>query len=66
MENNLSETAFMIHRGEFWDIRWFTPTYEIDLAGHPTLASAWVIFNLLTSRGGTQDEIEFRTRKHFQ
>ena len=63
MENNLSETAFMIHRGEFWDIRWFTPTYEIDLAGHPTLASAWVIFNLLTSRGGIQDEIVFRTRK---
>lgn len=62
MENNLSETAFIINRGDFWDIRWFTPTHEMDLAGHPTLASAWVIFNLLTSRGNS-DEIIFRTRE---
>ena len=33
MENNLSETSFMIDRGAYWDIRWFTPTHEIDLAG---------------------------------
>lgn len=62
MENNLSETAFIIHRGDYWDIRWFTPTHEMDLAGHPTLASAWVIFNLLTSRGDS-DEIIFKTRQ---
>ncbi len=62
MENNLSETSFMIDRGEYWEIRWFTPTHEIDLAGHPTLASAWVIFNLLNDREAP-DEIVFRTRQ---
>jgi PhzF family phenazine biosynthesis protein len=47
-ENNLSETAFFIQRtdGDF-DIRWFTPEVEIDLAGHPTLATAFIIFNYL-------------------
>lgn len=62
MENNLSETAFIISRGDYWDIRWFTPTHEMDLAGHPTLASAWVIFNLLTPNGES-DEIIFKTRQ---
>jgi PhzF family phenazine biosynthesis protein len=50
MENNLSETAFFVPRdGEVgaYDIRWFTPTLEIDLAGHPTLATAYVIFERL-------------------
>jgi PhzF family phenazine biosynthesis protein len=48
-ENNLSETAFFVPRtdGNF-DIRWFTPEVEIDLAGHPTLATAFVIFNYLS------------------
>jgi PhzF family phenazine biosynthesis protein len=48
LENNLSETAFYIVRedGDF-DIRWFTPAAEIDLAGHPTLATAWLILNKL-------------------
>ncbi|MFY7651287.1 MAG: PhzF family phenazine biosynthesis protein [Chitinophagaceae bacterium] len=51
-ENNLSETAFFVPRedGSF-DIRWFTPEFEIDLAGHPTLATAWVIFNYLAFNG---------------
>ena len=47
MENNLSETAFFVPRGGeagAYDIRWFTPTLEIDLAGHPTLAG---LFDLL-------------------
>ncbi|MDF1567347.1 MAG: PhzF family phenazine biosynthesis protein [Spirochaetaceae bacterium] len=61
-ENNLSETAYIIPRDDYWDIRWFTPTFEIDLAGHPTLAAAWVIFNLLTSEGAG-DDIRFRTRQ---
>jgi len=61
-ENNLSETAYIIRRNDYWDIRWFTPTFEIDLAGHPTLASAWVIFNLLTSEGAGET-IRFRTRQ---
>jgi PhzF family phenazine biosynthesis protein len=44
-ENNLSETAFFVRRGQGYDIRWFTPKIEIDLAGHPTLAAAYVIFH---------------------
>lgn len=46
-ENNLSETAFFVKRGDFYEIRWFTPTIEIDLCGHATLATAFVIFNCL-------------------
>ena len=48
LENNLSETAYFVARddGDF-DIRWFTPLAEIDLAGHPTLATAWLILNRL-------------------
>jgi predicted PhzF superfamily epimerase YddE/YHI9 len=44
-ENNFSETAFLVPRGADFDLRWFTPAIEIDLAGHPTLASAFVLFN---------------------
>jgi len=44
-ENNLSETVFFVRRGDRYEIRWFTPTTEIELAGHPTLAAAYVIFN---------------------
>lgn len=46
-ENNLSETAFFVKSGEQYHIRWFTPEYEIDLCGHATLASAYIIFNYL-------------------
>ncbi len=46
-ENNLSETAFLVGAGADYDLRWFTPTLEIDLCGHATLASAFVIFNFL-------------------
>ncbi len=46
-ENNLSETAFFIPDGDVFHIRWFTPEIEIDLAGHPTLATAHVIFNYM-------------------
>ena len=44
-ENNLSETAFIVNRGDYYQIRWFTPQTEVDLCGHATLASAWVIMN---------------------
>jgi predicted PhzF superfamily epimerase YddE/YHI9 len=44
-ENNFSETAFIVPRGVDFDLRWFTPAVEIDLAGHPTLASAFVLFS---------------------
>ncbi|MEE4198976.1 MAG: PhzF family phenazine biosynthesis protein [Bacteroidales bacterium] len=47
MENNLSETAFFVPKEDYFEIRWFTPKVEINLAGHPTLASAWVIYNEL-------------------
>lgn len=47
MENNLSETAFFVPKDDYFEIRWFTPKVEINLAGHPTLATAWVIFNEL-------------------
>ena len=52
-ENNLSETAFFVKEGEDFHIRWFTPEYEIDLCGHATLASAFVIFNYLDYSYGT-------------
>jgi len=46
-ENRLPETAF-IHKGEKgWEIRWFTPSFEMDLCGHATLASGFVILNIL-------------------
>jgi len=47
LENNLSETAFFVQDGDKYHIRWFTPTTEVDLCGHATLASAFVIFNVL-------------------
>lgn len=60
-ENNLSETAFFVKKDDgSYDIRWFTPEFEIDLAGHPTLATAYVIFNEL---GYTGDKIIFHTVK---
>ncbi len=46
-ENNLAETAFFVKNGDHYDIRWFTPKVEINLCGHATLASAYVIFNCL-------------------
>ena len=47
MENNLSETAFVVREGDGLRIRWFTPGGEIDLCGHATLASANVYFRFL-------------------
>ncbi|HJT43673.1 MAG TPA: PhzF family phenazine biosynthesis protein [Rhizomicrobium sp.] len=45
-ENNLAETAFFVKAGPGrYGLRWFTPNAEVDLCGHATLASAWVIFN---------------------
>jgi PhzF family phenazine biosynthesis protein len=51
-ENNLPETAFFIDRGSYYDIRWMSPTAEIDLCGHATLGSAHVLFQHL-GRSGT-------------
>jgi PhzF family phenazine biosynthesis protein len=58
-ENNLAETAFVVQRGSFFDLRWFTPTVEMDLCGHATLAPAHVIFRHLGYRGSV---IRFETR----
>lgn len=46
-ENNLAETAFVVPRGTYYDLRWFTPEMEFDLCGHATLASAFVISNFV-------------------
>lgn len=43
-ENNLAETAFVVPRGDVTPLRWFTPTVEVDLCGHATLAAAHVLF----------------------
>ena len=47
-ENNLSETVYCVPDDDGYGIRWFTPRFEIGLAGHPTLAASWVIFNKVT------------------
>ena len=59
MENNLSETVFFVpskKNGADYEIRWFTPALEINLCGHATLASAYVLFNIL---GFDKPELKF-------
>lgn len=46
-ENNLSETAFFVKKGEYFELRWFTPEVEVELCGHATLASAYVLYTFL-------------------
>src|SRR5262249_40230093 len=57
-ENNLSETAFVIIGREPFALRWFTPKIEVDLCGHATLASAYV---LLKHYFSSRNEVEFTT-----
>jgi predicted PhzF superfamily epimerase YddE/YHI9 len=57
-ENNLSETAFFAPDGDEFKIRWFTPTSEIDLCGHATLAAGWVLYH---ERGFKGDRILFKS-----
>jgi PhzF family phenazine biosynthesis protein len=59
MENCLAETAFFVNEKEGLRIRWFTPTVEVDLCGHATLASAFVLFNHENYQG---DKITFNSR----
>lgn len=59
-ENNLSETAFFLRQGEDYALRWFTPVAEIDLAGHPTLATAYVIFRFFAPE---RAKLTFHTRQ---
>ncbi|MBK5005479.1 PhzF family phenazine biosynthesis protein [Pseudomonas sp. S32] len=58
-ENNLSETAYFVRNGEGFDLRWFTPAVEVDLCGHATLASAYVLFEQL---GEPAQVLRFNTR----
>ncbi|MEP7170333.1 MAG: PhzF family phenazine biosynthesis protein [Bacteroidota bacterium] len=58
-ENNLAETAFFVKEGEDYGLRWFTPVYEVDLCGHATLASAFILFEILNY---DKPEIKFHTR----
>jgi len=58
-ENNLSETAFFVKEKNTYAIRWFTPTSEVDLCGHATLASAYVLFEIL---GYEKNEISFNSK----
>jgi predicted PhzF superfamily epimerase YddE/YHI9 len=58
-ENNLAETAFFVRKGDQFHIRWFTPTVEVDLCGHATLASAHIITRYLEPG---RDEMRFDSR----
>ena len=59
MKNDLVETAFFVKNDTRYEIRWFTPTKEVDLCGHATLASAHVIFNFLDTK---RDAITFDSK----
>jgi PhzF family phenazine biosynthesis protein len=59
-ENNLSETAFFVPEGEGYRLRWFTPATEVDLCGHATLASGFVVFSWL--RPG-RSSVTFQTQQ---
>jgi PhzF family phenazine biosynthesis protein len=59
MENNLAETVFFVPNGNEFNIRWFTPELEINLCGHATLASAFVLYNYL---GYNKPEIVFNSK----
>jgi len=59
IENNLSETAFYVSNGSGFDLRWFTPGFEVDLCGHATLATAHILFE---QEGFPGDEVRFHTR----
>jgi PhzF family phenazine biosynthesis protein len=58
-ENNLAETAFYTRSGSGYGIRWFTPACEVDLCGHATLATGFVVF---TYDGYKGDTVEFSSR----
>jgi PhzF family phenazine biosynthesis protein len=58
-ENNLSETAYFVPRGDSYELRWFTPRCEVRLCGHATLASAFVLMQILASGCNS---VRFETR----
>ncbi len=58
-QNDLPETAFLVERGDHFDLRWMTPAVEVDLCGHATLAAAHVLFR---HRGYARKTIRFETQ----
>lgn len=58
-ENNFSETAFTVKEGSFYRLRWFTPKAEVDLCGHATLATAYVVLRFYEA----SDSVAFTTTK---
>ncbi|MCZ6786431.1 MAG: PhzF family phenazine biosynthesis protein [Planctomycetota bacterium] len=58
-ENNLSETAFFVAGEGGYELRWFTPQFEVDLCGHATLATAFVILEKIAP---DRDEVRFETQ----
>jgi len=61
MENNLSETAFIHKEKDDYNIRWFTPTVEVDLCGHATLAAGHLVLYILEQN---LNEVHFYSSKH--
>lgn len=59
LENNLAETAFFISTPIGYDLRWFTPTIEMDLCGHATLATGYLLFDILET---DKEILKFQTR----
>jgi len=57
-ENNLAETAFFVREGPDYALRWFTPTVEVDLCGHATLAAGQIVFRFIEPE---RDSVSFRT-----
>ena len=57
-ENNLSETAFLVKQSDYYDLRWFTPSIEVELCGHATMASAFVLFDNAERKAS---EMKFKT-----
>ena len=61
MENNLPETAFIIKHNDGYKIRWFTPTVEVDLCGHATMAAGHVVLYMLETE---RNEVTFQSSKY--
>jgi predicted PhzF superfamily epimerase YddE/YHI9 len=59
-ENNLSETAFFVPKGDSYELRWFTPRCEVRLCGHATLAAAFVLLQILAPE---RNSVRFETRQ---
>ncbi len=58
-ENNLAETAYFVRQGDAYHLRWFTPTVEVDLCGHATVAAAAVLYECL---GYLAPRIDFNSK----